>query len=47
LRGVADDVVCVETTEGFFGLSEWYEDFRQVSDDEVAQLLAAAALGSW
>jgi putative phosphoribosyl transferase len=47
LREVADDVVCVETTEGFFGLSEWYEDFRQVSDDEVAQLLAAAALGSW
>ena len=27
LRAVADDVVCVETTERFFGLSEWYEDF--------------------
>jgi len=47
LREVADDVVCVEMTESFFGLSEWYEDFRQVSDDEVARLLAAAALGSW
>jgi putative phosphoribosyl transferase len=42
LRAVADDVVCVETTERFFGLSEWYEDFEQVSDDEVARLLAAA-----
>ena len=29
LREVADDVVCVETTEHFFGLSEWYEDFRR------------------
>jgi putative phosphoribosyl transferase len=45
LREVADDVVCVETTEDFFGLSEWYDDFRQLSDDDVARLLAAAALG--
>ena len=45
LRAVADDVVCVETTEHFFGLSEWYEDFEQVSDDEVARLLAAAGTG--
>ncbi len=43
LRAVADDVVCVETTEHFFGLSEWYEDFAQVSDDEVARLLALGA----
>jgi len=42
LRAVADDVVCVETTEHFFGLSEWYEDFAQVSDQEVARLLALA-----
>jgi putative phosphoribosyl transferase len=47
LREVADDVVCVETTEDFFGLSEWYDDFRQLSDDDVARLLAAAALGEW
>jgi putative phosphoribosyl transferase len=40
LREVADDVVCVETTRRFFGLSEWYEDFAQVSDEEVAELLA-------
>jgi putative phosphoribosyl transferase len=43
LREVADDVVCVETTQRFFGLSEWYEDFEQVSDEEVARLLALGA----
>jgi putative phosphoribosyl transferase len=42
LRAVADDVVCVETTERFFGISEWYVDFHQVSDAEVARLLADA-----
>ena len=43
LRDVADDVVCVETTQRFFGLSEWYDDFAQVSDEEVARLLALGA----
>jgi len=42
LRSVADDVVCVEITERFFGISEWYVDFHQVSDAEVARLLADA-----
>jgi len=46
LRDVADDVACVETTERFFGLSEWYEDFEQVSDQEVTRLLALAATRS-
>lgn len=47
LREVADAVVCVETTERFFGLSEWYEDFAQVSDEEVAAfLLLAGAPGA-
>jgi putative phosphoribosyl transferase len=46
LRDVADDVVCVEVTEQFSGLSEWYRDFHQVSDEEVARLLADAAAGA-
>jgi putative phosphoribosyl transferase len=46
LRMVADDVVCVEVTERFFGISEWYVDFHQVSDAEVARLLADAGPGS-
>jgi predicted phosphoribosyltransferase len=47
LREVADDVVCVEPTKRFVGISEWYEDFHQVSDEEVARLLAEAAGGAW
>ncbi|MGA2521091.1 MAG: phosphoribosyltransferase family protein [Acidimicrobiales bacterium] len=42
LGEVADEVVCVEITERFFGISQWYSDFRQVGDDEVASLLALA-----
>jgi putative phosphoribosyl transferase len=40
LDTVADDVVCVEVSENFSGLSQWYDDFRQVDDDEVRALLA-------
>jgi putative phosphoribosyl transferase len=39
LRLVADDLVCVETTDRFSGVSQWYGDFDQVADDEVARLL--------
>ena len=41
LQAVADDVVCVEVSERFFGIGQWYDDFRQTSDDEVRRLLAA------
>lgn len=40
LESEADLVVCLVVTERFFGLSEWYLDFRQVSDEEVVRLLA-------
>jgi predicted phosphoribosyltransferase len=46
LRDVADDVACVETPLRLFGLSEWYDDFEQVSDAEVARLLALGASGT-
>ncbi|HAM03598.1 MAG TPA: phosphoribosyl transferase, partial [Acidimicrobiaceae bacterium] len=39
LQAVADDVVCVEVSERFFGIGQWYDDFRQTSDDEVRRLL--------
>ncbi|HVA05098.1 MAG TPA: phosphoribosyltransferase [Acidimicrobiales bacterium] len=45
LRDVADAVVCVETPKKFFGLSEWYEDFSQLSDDEVARFLVDRPVG--
>ncbi|MGZ4625778.1 MAG: phosphoribosyltransferase family protein, partial [Kineosporiaceae bacterium] len=40
LRHEADTVVCVETPAIIFSVGEWYDDFRQVSDAEVATLLA-------
>jgi putative phosphoribosyl transferase len=39
LQAVADDVVCVEVSDRFFGIGQWYSDFRQVRDDEVRRLL--------
>jgi putative phosphoribosyl transferase len=42
LRNHADEVVCARTPEPFFAVGAWYEDFDQVSDDEVKDLLAKA-----
>jgi putative phosphoribosyl transferase len=39
LQEDVDDVVCVETSDRFFGISQWYEDFRQVGDEEVRDVL--------
>jgi len=39
----ADAIVCSRTPEDFEGVGKWYEDFTQVSDEEVTALLAAAA----
>jgi putative phosphoribosyl transferase len=41
LRAVADDVVCLRTPTRFLALGQFYDDFRQTSDEEVAALLAA------
>lgn len=41
LRGEADDVVCLETPEPFFGISLHYQDFHQVPDEEVVRILEA------
>ncbi len=42
LRGEADEVVCVEMPAGLGAIGYYYEDFHQMSDAEVTQLLAAA-----
>jgi putative phosphoribosyl transferase len=39
----ADDVVCAATPEPFVAVGLWYADFAQTTDDEVRELLAAAA----
>lgn len=42
LQGVADKVVCLLSPTPFRAIGEWYEDFAQVSDDEVRRLLQDA-----
>jgi predicted phosphoribosyltransferase len=43
LRGEVDDIVCLFTPEPFRAAGLWYEDFSQTTDDEVRELLRAAA----
>lgn len=42
IREQADDFICLNTPEDFYGVGQFYDDFTQVSDDEVAQLLKEA-----
>src|SRR5690348_11067238 len=42
LRAIADEVVCVETPEPFYGVGLWYDDFSPTSDAEVRELLRMA-----
>jgi predicted phosphoribosyltransferase len=37
-----DDVVCPATPEPFFGIGLWYEEFEQMIDEEVRELLKHA-----
>lgn len=41
LEQVADRVVCPLVPERFFAVGQYYDDFDQVSDDEVVQILRA------
>lgn len=40
LRREVDEVVCLEDSEAFGAISLYYDDFRQVSDEEVTAILA-------
>jgi predicted phosphoribosyltransferase len=42
LQSEADEVVCAYTPEPFWAVGAWYEDFTQITDDEVRWLLAHA-----
>lgn len=42
LRDVADEVICLESPRWFGSVGAWYEDFTQVEDDEVTELLERA-----
>ena len=43
LLGEADSVVCLTAPQDFQAVSAWYEDFSQVTDDEVRELLKESA----
>lgn len=38
-----DEFVCLEMPEPFFGVGQFYDDFSQVSDEEVKELLDSAS----
>jgi putative phosphoribosyl transferase len=39
LSQLADDVMCLAQPIAFFAVGEWYDDFRQTTDEEVLELL--------
>ena len=41
--GEADETVCVEAAKGLGAIGFYYDDFHQMADDEVTDLLARAA----
>lgn len=43
LTGLADEVVCAERPADFFAVGQWYDDFRQTTDEEVMDLLSGDA----
>jgi len=43
LRRMADEVVCPLTPRDFAAVGVWYDDFRQVGDGEVVELLRRSA----
>lgn len=42
-RALVGDFVCLHEPEDLDGVSRWYQDFRQATDEEVGRLLDAAA----
>ncbi|MBI2818637.1 MAG: phosphoribosyltransferase [Acidobacteria bacterium] len=43
LQAEGTPVVCIQAVEPFGAIGAWYEDFRQISDEQVIELLAAVA----
>jgi predicted phosphoribosyltransferase len=42
LQHAVDEIICATTPEPFYGVSRWYEDFSQTTDEEVQRLLEEA-----
>jgi putative phosphoribosyl transferase len=45
-RDVVDEIVCLETPEPFDAVGQWYENFRQTTDQEVHALLTRCRVAS-
>lgn len=43
LKAQVDDLVCLDTPANFYAVSQFYDQFPQVSDEEVIRLLTLAA----
>lgn len=41
-RDEVDEIICAVTPEPFYGVGHWYEDFSQITDEEVKNLLQEA-----
>ncbi len=39
IQPLVDEVVCLQITEDFFAVGEFFDDFRQVTDEEVVECL--------
>ncbi|HWU86552.1 MAG TPA: phosphoribosyltransferase family protein [Kofleriaceae bacterium] len=46
LRREVDELVCLHETDELYAIGLWYEDFRQIPDDEVASILEHATRGA-
>jgi predicted phosphoribosyltransferase len=42
LRPVVDELVCLKVPPDLMAISLWYQDFEQVSDEEVIEFLERA-----
>lgn len=42
-QGLVDDVLCLYTPEPFLAVGRWYDDFAQLTDEDVRDLLERAA----
>jgi predicted phosphoribosyltransferase len=40
IRHLADEVVCLEVPEGFYAVGQYFEEFSQVTDEEVTAILS-------
>jgi putative phosphoribosyl transferase len=40
LRTLADQVICLQEPDLFYAVGNWYQDFSQISDDQVIEILS-------